>query len=65
MCADELLRHCVEPLLKGGGQAVVSVTAPAAPGMPALLTWDDPAPGQVHNPEACCQKVGRCGEEAA
>ena len=47
----------MEPLLKGEGQAVVSVTAPGAVGLPAVLAWGDLASGQQYNPEACCQKA--------
>ena len=47
----------MEPLLKGEGQMVVSVSAPGAVGLPAVLAWGDLAPGQKYNPEACCQKA--------
>ena len=78
--ADQLLRHAVEPLLQGGGggagggsdaaslllsrQCVLSVSAPSCGGQPAVLQWGDLDPGQLHNPEACCQKVGGVGRGA-
>ena len=59
LLSDDLLRHVMEPLLKGEGKAVLSVSPPSAAGLPAVLAWGELAPGQQYKPEACCQKVGQ------